>query len=95
MRHFIQIFILSLLIVLSAGNSSSAQIFDNTKGKAVKKLLDQNLIVCSYGKGAYNQRLTDAFNNYWKATPFKIYTRNIICPLCRRDLLFFFPLLLD
>jgi hypothetical protein len=93
MRNFIKTTVSVLLVVL-LGNSSSAQIFDHTKGKFVNKLLNQNLIVCSYGKGAYNQRLTEAFTNYWKATPFKIYDTKYDLPSFDDESTIFMPIVL-
>jgi hypothetical protein len=91
MRNYAKTLVAVLLVILS-GTSSSAQIFDFTKGKKAEKLINQNLIVCSYGKGAYNQRLTDAFNAYWKVTPFKIYDTKYNLPSFEEGSTIFMPI---
>lgn len=48
-----------------------AQIFDKTRGKNVQKLLNQKTYVYTFGKGDYTDRMTAAFTNYWKVTPFE------------------------
>jgi hypothetical protein len=50
-----------------------AQIFDKTRGKNVQKLYNQPTHVYTAGKGAYTDRLTSAFNSYWKITPFQFH----------------------
>ncbi len=50
--------------------SVQAQIFDKTRGKNVQRLYNQTTHVYTAGKGAYTDRLTAAFTNYWKITPF-------------------------
>lgn len=49
--------------------SSSAQIFDKTKGKNVQKLFAGPTHVYTWGSGPYNDRLRSAFATYWNATP--------------------------
>lgn len=91
MRHLSGVFVACLFLMLT-GYSTSAQIFDNIKGKKADKLMSQNLIVCSYGKGPYNQRLTEAFNAYWKVTPFKIYDAKYNLPSFEEGSTLFLPI---
>jgi hypothetical protein len=53
--------------------SVQAQIFDKTRGKNVQQLLNQSTHVYTAGKGVYTDRLTAAFNSYWKITPFEYH----------------------
>lgn len=64
---------LVIIFTAFAGQASFAQIFDKTKGKNVEKLYNQTTHVYSYGKSAYHDRLTKAFNAYWKVTPFQFH----------------------
>ena len=62
---FFYCIIITNLFILTA----SAQIFDKTRGKNVKKLYSQTTHIYTAGKGAYTDRLTAAVNSYWKITP--------------------------
>jgi hypothetical protein len=69
MKAQFKLYVLLVYSVLFAG-SLSAQIFDKTKGKNVKKLYNQNTTVYTYGTGAYTDRIKNAFTSYWKVTTF-------------------------
>jgi hypothetical protein len=64
---------LAAVLVASCFSQASAQIFDQTKGKYVRKLYNQPVHVYSYGTGAYADRLKTAFETYWKVTPFQLH----------------------
>jgi hypothetical protein len=70
---------------------ASAQIFDKTRGKNVQLLLNQKTYVYSFGKGAYTDRMTAAFNSYWKITPFEVKDISTGLPALEEDASVFGP----
>lgn len=62
------------VILMLGMTPASAQIFDKTKGKNVKLVLRSPVIVHATESKIYNERLATAFKNYWKVSPYELYS---------------------
>jgi hypothetical protein len=78
---------LACLVALSI----NAQIFDKTRGKNVQRLYNQKTYVYSFGKGTYTDRMTAAFNSYWKITPFEFKDISLGLPTLEEESSVFGP----
>lgn len=50
-----------------------SQVIDKWKGKNVEKVLQGTLVVRVAQSDSFNSRVADAFNKYWKTSPFEMY----------------------
>lgn len=61
------------LFALLLYNSSSAQIFDKSRGKNVKEVISSPLLLHTTGTAAFDERLKSSFDELWKVGPYELF----------------------